>query len=167
MHCGRRAVGFTLLELLVTLVIIGIVVSMATLSLSNDEARQVEQTGERLNALIELAKQEALFGAQEFGLVFWQNGYAFYRLENQQWAPVTNDREFRPRSVPAGIEIDLRLEGLDVELPRVLGERQRPQVFVFSSGEMTPFTAEIGTSDTKVTLTADALGNLAFAAPQL
>jgi hypothetical protein len=48
-----------------------------------------------------------------------------------------------------------------------LGERQRPQVFVFSSGEMTPFTAEIGTSDTKVTLTADALGNLAFAAPQL
>ncbi len=167
MHRGRRAVGFTLLELLVTLVIIGIVVSMATLSLSNDEARQVEQAGERLNALIELAKQEALFNAQELGIVFWRSGYAFYRLDNQQWVPMTRDSEFRPRSLSAGIKINLRLDGLDVELPHAFGERERPQVFVFSSGEVTPFAAEIGTTDTKITLTADALGNLAFAAPQL
>lgn len=165
---ASRVRGFTLIELLVTLVIIGIIVSMATLSLGGSETRKVEETGDRLMALIELAKQEALFGAQELGVLFWQQGYAFYRLDNeQQWIPLTGDSELRPRSLPEGLSIYLRLEGLEVELPRGFGDRQRPQVFILSSGEITAFEAEIGTSDTFITLTADPLGNLAFASSEL
>ncbi len=147
------------------LVIIGIVVSMATLSLGNNAARQVELEAERLRALIELAKEEALFNAQELGIVFWQNGYTFYRMDNQQWTPISGDAELRPRTLSEGLSVALELEGLNAELAPLPRERKRPQVFILSSGEVTPFTAEIGIGDTYVTLTADALGNLAFAAP--
>lgn len=163
----RPSRGFTLLELLVTLVIIGIIVSFATLSLGNNAARRVEQEAERLSALIQLAKEEALFNAQELGILFWQNGYTFLRIENQQWTPITGDNELRPRALPEGLSMLLYLEGLEAELPRRPDQRKRPQVFILSSGEITPFEAEIGAGDAYVTLTADALGNLAFASPEL
>jgi general secretion pathway protein H len=155
-----RALGFTLLELLVTLVIIGIVVSLAMLSLGGNEEREAQETVDRLEALIELAKQEALFNAQELGLAFWQTGYAFYGLEGRQWAPLTDDMELRPRPLPPGQSIALYLEGLEAELPRSLAKRKKPQVFIMSSGEVTPFEADIFIGETYVTLTADALGNL-------
>jgi general secretion pathway protein H len=163
--CPHNPHGFTLLELLVTLVIIGIIVSLATLSLGNNEARQVQQEVDRLSALIELAKEEALFNAQELGISFWQNGYAFSHLEDQQWVPVVGDNELRPRTLPEGLSMALYLEGLEAALSRTPQQRKRPHVFIMSSGEITPFQVTIGAGDTYVTLTADALGNLAYASP--
>ncbi|MBA2491773.1 MAG: type II secretion system minor pseudopilin GspH [Gammaproteobacteria bacterium] len=163
----RRASGFTLIEILTVLVIIGIVVSMATLSLGNNAEGQVELEAERLRALIELAKEEALFDAQELGIAFWQNGYTFYRMEDQQWTPVEGDAELRPRTLPEGLSLSLELEGLEAELSAIDRQRKRPQVFIMSSGEVTPFRAELGTGETYVILKADALGNLAFAAPAI
>jgi general secretion pathway protein H len=157
--------GFTLIELLVTLVIISIIISMATLSLGNNEARQVQDTAGRLTALIELAKEEALFNGQEMGIAFWQGGYVFYRQENLQWVPIVDDNEFRPRDLPEGLWIAVYLDGLDVDLPGNPEQRKRPQVYIMSSGEITPFEAKIGTDNTQVTLKADALGNLAYVSP--
>jgi general secretion pathway protein H len=179
-----RLCGFTLIELLVTLVIISIIISMATLSLGNNEARQVQDTAGTLTALIELAKEEALFNGQEMGIAFWQGGYVFYRQENLQWVPIVDDNEFRPRDLPEGLWIAVYLDGLDVDLPGnpeqrkrpqvyiidvdLPGnpeQRKRPQVYIMSSGEITPFEAKIGTDNTQVTLKADALGNLAYVSP--
>jgi general secretion pathway protein H len=157
--------GFTLIELLVTLVIISIIISMATLSLGNNEARQVQDTAGTLTALIELAKEEALFNGQEMGVAFWQGGYVFYRQENLQWVPIVDDNEFRPRDLPEGLWITVYLNGLDVDLPGNPEQRKRPQVFIMSSGEITPFEAKIGADNTQVTLKADALGNLAYVSP--
>jgi general secretion pathway protein H len=157
--------GFTLIELLVTLVIISIIISMATLSLGNNEARQVQDTAGTLTALIELAKEEALFNGQEMGVAFWQGGYVFYRRENLQWVPIVDDNEFRPRDLPEGLWITVYLNGLDVDLPGNPEQRKRPQVYIMSSGEITPFDAKIGPDNTQVTLKADALGNLAYVSP--
>jgi general secretion pathway protein H len=157
--------GFTLIELLVTLVIISIIISMATLSLGNNEARQVQDTAGTLTALIELAKEEALFNGQEMGVAFWQGGYVFYRQENLQWVPIVDDNEFRPRDLPEGLWITVYLNGLDVDLPGNPEQRKRPQVYIMSSGEITPFEAKIGADNTQVTLKADALGNLAYVSP--
>jgi len=160
-----RVRGFTLIELLVTLVIISIIISMATLSLGNNEARQVQDTAGTLTALIELAKEEALFNGQEMGVAFWQGGYVFYRQENLQWVPIVDDNEFRPRDLPEGLWITVYLNGLDVDLPGNPEQRKRPQVYIMSSGEITPFEAKIGADNTQVTLKADALGNLAYVSP--
>ncbi len=163
----RRARGFTLIELLVVVVIIGIIVSFATLSLGNNEARQAQETADRLRALVELAKEEALFNSENLGILFWRGGYAFYHMENQQWAPVTDDTDFRPRSLPEGLAIALYLEGLEVDLPRRPRQKKKPQVFILSSGEVTPFEVRIAVGATIVRLTTDALGNLASSAQAL
>jgi hypothetical protein len=64
--------------------------------------------------------------------------------------------------LPEGLWLELELEGLDAELPRDIDQRKRPQVFILSSGEITPFVAEVGAGGDYVTLRADALGNLDF-----
>jgi general secretion pathway protein H len=155
-----RAGGFTLLELLTALVIIGIVVTLATLSLGNNQTRQLQEAGDRLAALLDLAREEALFGAQDMALSFWRGGYAFHQIQGQQWAPVMGDSQFRPRELPEGLEFSLYLEGIEAELSST--PKAKPQVFVLSSGEVSPFEVVIETEsdDTTLSLSSDALGNV-------
>ena len=55
--------------------------------------------------------------------------------------PVENDRIFRSRSLPDGIEFNLYLEGIKVNLKNE--DPDKPQVFITSDGEISPFKLEI------------------------
>src|SRR4249920_3578445 len=56
---ARPAPGFTLVELLVVLVMIGISVALASLALRDPSAARLEQEGARLAALLEAGRAEA------------------------------------------------------------------------------------------------------------
>ncbi len=135
--------GFTLLELLVVLVIIGIVTSLAVLRMGNPLADQITEEAARITRLIELAKEEAILENKEYGLAFSHQGYRFFVLDEEtgQWQPLETDRFLRPRQWPETLEAELELE----EQPVLLEEKplEKPQVFIFSSGEMTPFTLHL------------------------
>jgi hypothetical protein len=67
----------------------------------------------------------------------------------------------RPRELPAGIELDLELEenpppGLSAE------DAEQPQVFLLSSGEMTPFVLTLSAPGTefRYSIKASLLGRL-------
>ncbi len=126
--------GFTLIEIMVVMVIIGVILGFATLSIGDGgQARKLEQEMQRLASLLTLASQEAIMQAKEMGVYFEKGGYRFY--ENGQVLTAQNDI-FRPRLLPLGMQAEIRLEGEPVNLD---GTKNQPQLWLFSSGEFIPF----------------------------
>ena len=160
--------GFSLLELLVVVVIIGILASMFTLSIGlSGGDRDLEREADRLVALLELASEDAIFQGRELGLRFFPDGYEFSQLDpdEQEWRVMGNDPLLRERTFSEDVEVLLTIEGREVDLDKSADERDevrlareeadsdeeddqdsayRPQVFVFSSGDLgPPFTLEM------------------------
>lgn len=147
--------GFTLIELLVVLVIIGILVSFATLAVGNDRDGLVQEEARRLAALIELGGEEATLQGRELGLQFTRSGYRFMFLEPQEdgpalWLALERDSLLRAREFHPEVTPQLELEGLPQTLPAEPPEQGAPQLFLFSSGERTPFLLRLAADDGRI-----------------
>jgi type II secretion system protein H len=115
----RAARGFTLLELLVVLVIIGIVIAGAILSLgSTGRDRGLEQERDRLSALIDYVRDRGSMMTTEYGILCGQHGYRFVYYDNlsMQWLPETLDDTLRERRLPGGLDLQLVIEGRPIVL---------------------------------------------------
>jgi len=154
--------GFTLLELMVVLVIISVILTFVGLSGGGDSrAEQMQREMQRLVALIELASEEAVLRSEQLAIRFGETDYEFMILEADQWNPISDIPPLRPRELPKGIESRLELQenpppGLKAE------EAESPQVFLLSSGEMTPFILTFSAPETerRFQLKASLLGRL-------
>ena len=156
----RLSAGFTLIELLVVLVIIGIVLSFATLTMDDGGLdRKAEEESRRLMALIRLLRQEGIVKNQQLAIQLFDDGYRFLRFAGGQWQPIEDDELFRPRKLPAGLRFDLD----EMETTKLGEEDEEESVVLFflSSGESTPFELHIkGDDETDYILIGDALGEM-------
>lgn len=173
----RTGRGFTLIEVLVVITIVGIVLSMAVLSLGMlGENKQLDTEVRRYVSLVELARDESMLQGREYGLELLQQGYRFVELDplTRQWTEILGDDVLRARELPETIELDLFLEDQRIALaydPVALNAEDKdkkkikqyaPHVFIFSSGEMTPFELHFRqpVNDESAILTADIFGKL-------
>ena len=146
-HRLIRAHGFTLLELLVVVVIVGLFAGVAVLSLGVlGSDRELEREAQRLSSLLELVHEEALMQGRDFGVLFSATSYRFLIFDYQSgtWVVPADDDFLRERQLPERLNMSLRLDDRDVVLEPDLVEAEdttEPQVLVLSSGEMTPFEA--------------------------
>ncbi len=140
--------GFTLIELLAVLLIIGIVVSAATLAFGDNQAERMQTKSKQLAALIDLAKEQAIFNSQELGVLFTKDSYDFYRLttvkdknkkDKNVWVPIDQDRLLNKRILPDGLEYELFLEGVEVNFSASKLKDITPHVFILSDGTVSPF----------------------------
>lgn len=139
--------GFTLLEVLVVLVLIGIIVTFAVLSMGDaGQQQRLHDEAQRLSSLLQMARDEAILQSSEIAVSFSVHGYQFERLTEDTtkpdakptWQVIQDDAVFRPRKVEDPFSVSLSMDGLTVDLARA--DKDKPaRVYVYSSGEMTPF----------------------------
>ena len=157
----RKQEGFTLLEIMVVLVLIGIITGFAVLSLGRHDAGELlANEARRLAALVELSRQEALLRGEQRGILFTETGYSFWELTTAgEWRPVNDTELLTQRTLPSDFKLRLEVEGR----PIVFSDTDVPQVLLLSSGEVTEFKLVFGAEYVRgYVLAGDLTGELAL-----
>ena len=113
--------GFTLIELLVVIVVMGIALSLVMVQLMPDDKAILREEAARLALLLENAGLEARASGHSMAWSAENNRYLFWKKnEYNDWMPIEDGSNFRPRILPAGIQIvDMTVE----EMPFKRGEQ--------------------------------------------
>ncbi len=94
----RAQRGYTLVEMLVVLMVIGIMLGLVSLSIAPDPQAKLKRDAERLETLFALAAEEAQLTSHPIAWRGDEKGYAFFRRERDGWRAMQGDAQFRARN---------------------------------------------------------------------
>lgn len=160
--------GFSLIEIMVVLFMIGLAVAVVMLNYSGtDYDKLLRKQAQRFQVVFDMASDYAVLNQMQLGLRIEpeKSQYYFMFLNDQdKWRPISNDKLFAEHQLDEDFYLELELDDLpwlaedslfdsgifDEELSvsnesTSIGEEEEeepepPQVFIFSSGEFTPFS---------------------------
>jgi general secretion pathway protein H len=125
-----RVEGFTLLEILVVVLIIGIVTAGMLLTMNfTGKDTQLQTESQRLLSLMDYARDQAELQTRNYGIVFSQHGYAFvvYGVRTGAWRQVFEDDVLRERTLPRGLDFKLVVDARPIVLSDSITLPQAPK----------------------------------------
>jgi general secretion pathway protein H len=149
-----RQRGFTLIEIMVVMVIIGITMSLVSVNFNRDEGKVLSEEANRLAALLEHAQSEAMitgkpvaWSAQPGKYQFWERG------KEGKWDEPSSDEILRERSFPVEIEWgEIKVAGNPIKLDERL---------IFLAGGLNqPFEMRIKYRDRELNIRGAATGQV-------
>ena len=163
----RKQTGFTLIEILLVMALIGIAVSVVSVTaLGTSNYDKVEKQAQRFQVVFDMASDYALLNQVQLGIRVdeEESTYTYVALnEDDQWQELPSQKLFKSYQLPEYMRLELELENLPWEQEEQLFDRgifdeglsvsedgvnigneedeppPPPQIFLLSSGELTPF----------------------------
>lgn len=110
-QCLRKAFGFTLIEILIVIVILGIATVLASANLFQTDDERLQQEGEKLLAVLQIARDEAAFGGKIIAVAIAGNEIQFLErdfADPSRWkaSPIEG---LKPRTLSAAFNAQLRV----------------------------------------------------------
>ena len=177
----RHNSGFTLLEIMLVVVLIGITATFVVINLDRDPDQIAEQEAKRFMALIEHVRSEAILTGRTIGVEVLPKelSYRFLHARNG-WTEITDDDILRPRFVPEFLSIDIKIEPGDepIEIPdhdvddtdnsdqddpdgdEPDDDETKSYIIITTLGEITPFALRVRGEDYYYVVTLAAGQNL-------
>lgn len=136
---GMPIKGFTLIEILVVVLIIGITLGVALLSFGDfGGKRRIIVTAEQLTHHIQVLQQQALLETTSLGIRMDKTGYETMRFKaNRGWVSVTSQRLFQRKSFPDNLVFTIKPS---------IHKKDQPDIIMTATGDITPFILELGTN---------------------
>lgn len=129
--------GFTLIEVMTVVIVIGVIVSFVTLSVDQHSERVVQDEAKRLQALMVIAREHAVLHPLNFALELTRHAYSFAVPGKNpgEWEKIEDDKAFRVRDIPEVIRLSLEIDGQAVSLA---DDKQPARILFLSTGEVQP-----------------------------
>ncbi|MFZ2235615.1 MAG: type II secretion system minor pseudopilin GspH [Dokdonella sp.] len=161
--CNAPRRGFTLLEILVVVVIIGVLAGAVVLAVDSGSARQLERESNRFSALLQQACEQAELGGRDIGVLMLDDGYGFASQVDGYWKPQPADGVLRQRHWIDGLNSEMTRDGRRIAFNEAEGREVLPQMICYSSGELTPFVLSLKLGEDEVRIEGKGDGTLAQA----
>jgi general secretion pathway protein H len=151
---SARVSGFTLVEILVVLVIIGITLALVSVNFAKDDRAELRDEMRRLALLYQAARDEAIGTGKPLAWVANGPQYGFFHNDaNNKWSEAIDEAPFTTQTFASRITlVDLQVNGVKVPL-------DTPVVFS-SSGMNAPFQATLDIGGDRLGITGDAVGQI-------
>ncbi|HIP75946.1 MAG TPA: type II secretion system protein GspH [Psychromonas hadalis] len=154
--------GFTLLEIMLVILLMGVAASAVVMTMPGqaNAEKDPKWQAQRFITILQFAEDEALISGLEIGIVFDDESYQFTTYDHKKSAWIMAKQEILAgkRTLSAPLKLEYKLSGSvwdqietedegfidDDYLVKIeIGKKKKvlkPQVYVMSSGEVTPFT---------------------------
>jgi general secretion pathway protein H len=102
---ARAVRGFTLLELVVVVLIMGLLAGLVSVVSRPDERAMLHIEAERLGRLLDLAAEESRYSGKTIAWSADARGYRFWRFLEPGWTEILDNDLLRARALPPGMTL--------------------------------------------------------------